>query len=77
MKDTNSVLIDLPRYEIEGDDVAWKEAETQALKATKSGKLNPVVSVKSKTKRKAEADGVDEAEKAHSKAKKVKKDKRR
>ncbi|KAK4192199.1 N-acetyltransferase 10 [Podospora australis] len=67
----------LDQYEIEDDDVAWKEAETQVAKATKSGKLNPTVSVKTKAKRKAEADGGDGGEKGHSKAKKAKKEKRR
>jgi len=44
------------RYEIEADSGAWDEAETQFLKASKGGKLNPVVSVKAKKgKRKAEA----------------------
>jgi N-acetyltransferase 10 len=42
------------RYEIEGDTPAWEDAEKQVLSATKQGKSNPVVSVKSaKQKRKA------------------------
>ncbi|KAK4166557.1 N-acetyltransferase 10 [Cladorrhinum sp. PSN259] len=67
----------LDQYEVEGDDVAWKEAEHSVLKATKGGKSNVVVSVKSKSKRKAEVDGQDDGEKAHSKSKKAKKEKRR
>jgi N-acetyltransferase 10 len=66
------------RYEIEEGAPGWADAEKQVLNATKSGKKNPVVSVKStKTKRKA---GVGETaaeiyaeemgEKAHKKSKK-------
>ena len=47
-------LLTKNRYEIEGDTPAWEEAEKQVLSATKQGKSNPVVSVKSaKQKRKA------------------------
>jgi N-acetyltransferase 10 len=66
------------RYEIEGDDAAWKDAEKRVKQAAKSGKSNPLVSVKTKAKRKAEeAEVPDEGrgEKGHGKAKKVKKDK--
>ncbi|KAF7553611.1 hypothetical protein G7Z17_g3514 [Cylindrodendrum hubeiense] len=43
----------LDQYEIEGHAPAWEEAEKQVLTATKQGKTNPVVSVKStKAKRK-------------------------
>lgn len=69
------------RYEVGGDTSAWQEAEKQALKATKGGKANPVVSVKSQTKRKAgptAADVYEEAfgEKKHKKAKKERRGKR-
>lgn len=67
------------RYEID-DDAAWDDAEKQVKQAAKSGKAKPLVSVKTKTKRKAEeADGHDEraAEKGHSKSKKAKREKRR
>ncbi|TPX09319.1 uncharacterized protein E0L32_009511 [Thyridium curvatum] len=70
----------LDQYEIEGDAPAWEEAEKQVASATKGGKANPVVSVKSsKAKRKAgqttaaevyeEAFG-DKGRKKHKKAKK-------
>jgi N-acetyltransferase 10 len=66
------------RYEIEEGAPGWADAEKQVLNATKSGKKNPAVSVKStKTKRKA---GVGETaaeiyaeemgEKAHKRPKK-------
>jgi N-acetyltransferase 10 len=66
------------RYEIEEGAPGWADAEKLVLNATKSGKKNPVVSVKStKSKRKA---GVGETaaeiyaeemgEKAHKKSKK-------
>ncbi|KAK4232017.1 hypothetical protein QBC38DRAFT_506406 [Podospora fimiseda] len=83
LKKKQRELIDslpLDQYEVEGDDVVWKEAEKSVLNATKSGKSNVVVSVKSKTKRKAEteADGRDGGDKGHSKStKKAKKEKRR
>jgi N-acetyltransferase 10 len=71
------------RYEIEEGAPGWADAEKQILNATKSGKKDPVVSVKSsKTKRKA---GVGETaaeiyaeemgEKAHKKSKKSSKKK--
>lgn len=41
------------RYEIDGDAPAWEEAEKQVRSAAKDGKVNPIVSVKSKQKRKA------------------------
>jgi N-acetyltransferase 10 len=66
------------RYEIEGDDAAWQDAEKRVQQAAKSGKSNPLVSVKTKAKRKAEeADGREEerGEKGHGKAKKAKKEK--
>ncbi|KAF4453484.1 tRNA(Met) cytidine acetyltransferase [Fusarium austroafricanum] len=57
LKKKQRELIDslpLDQYEIEGDTPAWEEAEKQVLSATKQGKSNPVVSVKSaKQKRKA------------------------
>ncbi|KAI1094311.1 DUF699-domain-containing protein [Rostrohypoxylon terebratum] len=68
----------LDQYEIEGDAPGWEEAEKQVLKATKEGRSNPVVSVKSKqSKRKAgmtAAEVYEEAfgEKKHKKAKKSK-----
>lgn len=68
------------RYEIEGDDVAWQDAEKRVQQAAKSGKSNPLVSVKSKTKRKAEdADGREErnGDKGHTKSKKAKREKKR
>ena len=69
----------LDQYEIEGDAPGWQDAEKQVLNATKQGKANPVVSVKSsKTKRKAgptAAEVYEEAfgEKTHKKHKKSKK----
>ncbi|KAK4203501.1 putative N-acetyltransferase [Triangularia verruculosa] len=63
----------LDQYEIEGDETVWKDAETQVLKAAKSGKSGTTVSVKTKAKRKAGEDGAEE--KGHSKAKKPKKEK--
>lgn len=72
--DANSIN----RYEIEGDDAAWHEAEKRVQHAAKSGKGNPVVSVKTKAKRKAEeADGHEEkgGDKGHSKSKKAKREK--
>ncbi|EOO00838.1 putative nucleolar atpase protein [Phaeoacremonium minimum UCRPA7] len=69
----------LDQYEIEGDAPGWQDAEKQVLNATKQGKANPVVSVKSsKTKRKAgqtAAEVYEEAfgEKSHKKHKKSKK----
>lgn len=65
----------LNRYEIEVDAPAWEEAEKQVLDATKSGKTSTVVSVKTKTKRKAgptAAEVYEEAfgEKSRKKAKK-------
>ncbi|KAL2260180.1 hypothetical protein VTK26DRAFT_5913 [Humicola hyalothermophila] len=71
----------LDQYEIEGDEAAWEDAEKRVREAAKSGKTNPLVSVKSKTKRKAEteADIRDESgEKGHSKGhKKAKREKKR
>ena len=66
------------RYEIEGDAPGWEEAEKQVLKATKEGRSNPIVSVKSKqSKRKAgmtAAEVYEEAfgKKKHKQAKKSK-----
>jgi len=41
------------RYEIEGDAPGWEDAERHVASATKHGKVNPVVAVKSgKAKRK-------------------------
>ncbi len=57
--------------------MAWDEAEKSVSKATKSGRLNPVVSVKSgKAKRAAEveADDVEVEEKRHKKKKKGRKE---
>lgn len=70
------------RYEIESDDEAWRDAEKRVQQATKSGKSNPLVSVKSsKTKRKAETEvdghGEGAGEKGHAKSKKAKRDKKR
>ncbi|KAH6615638.1 GNAT acetyltransferase 2-domain-containing protein [Chaetomium sp. MPI-SDFR-AT-0129] len=72
----------LDQYEVEGDNAAWEDAEKRVQQAAKSGKENPLVSVKSKSKRKAEeADGHDErasrGEKGHSKPKKAKREKQR
>jgi N-acetyltransferase 10 len=69
----------MTRYEID-DGAAWDDAEKQVKQAAKSGKAHPLVSVKTKSKRKAEeADGHDErtAEKGHSKSKKAKREKKR
>ena len=73
-----------PRYEIEGGDSEWKDAEKSVEKATKSGKGNPLVSVKTKTKRKAETEEVEVNEKSnggerggHGKSKKPKREKRK
>ncbi|OAA37681.1 hypothetical protein NOR_07058 [Metarhizium rileyi] len=68
----------LDQYAIEDDAPAWAEAEKQVRNAAKDGKTNPVVSVKSKQKRKAgqtAAEIYEEAmgEKASKKAKKGKK----
>ncbi|KAH7156203.1 GNAT acetyltransferase 2-domain-containing protein [Dactylonectria macrodidyma] len=56
LKQKQRELIDslpLDQYEIEGNAPSWEEAEKQVLNATKQGKANPVVSVKStKAKRK-------------------------
>ncbi|KAK3305790.1 GNAT acetyltransferase 2-domain-containing protein [Chaetomium strumarium] len=70
----------LDQYEIEGDDAAWQEAEKRVKQAAKTGRGAPLVSVKTKAKRKAEeADAPEEAagEKGHSKSKKAKRDKRK
>ena len=74
------VALTVLRYDIDGnDETAWEEAQRQVLKATKEGRANPVVSVKSsKTKRKAgptAAEVYEEAfgEKKNKKAKKSKK----
>ncbi|KAK0725392.1 GNAT acetyltransferase 2-domain-containing protein [Lasiosphaeris hirsuta] len=73
----------LDQYEIDGGSTQWEDAEKQVLKAAKSGKGNPLVSVKTqKAKRKASpepADKRDNAEdKKHKKPKKGKKhDKKR
>jgi N-acetyltransferase 10 len=57
LKEKQRELIDalpLERYEIEEGAPGWADAEKQVLKATKGGRKNPVVSVKSsKSKRKA------------------------
>lgn len=45
------------RYEIEGDAPAWQQAEEQVKKASKSGKSNPEVSVKSSKQKRKAADG--------------------
>lgn len=69
----------MPRYEVEGDNPAWDDAEKQVRGAAKRGQANPVVSIKSsKTKRKVGATAAEvyeEAfgEKPHKKAKKSKK----
>jgi N-acetyltransferase 10 len=68
------------RYEIEGDDTAWQEAEKRVKQAAKTGKGAPLVSVKTKAKRKAEEVAAPEeaaGEKGHSKPKKAKRDKRK
>ncbi|EAQ83266.1 hypothetical protein CHGG_09670 [Chaetomium globosum CBS 148.51] len=69
-----------PAGSIGGDKSAWEDAEKQVQKATKSGKGNPLVSVKTKVKRKAEeADGHEEkgGDRGHSKSKKAKREKKR
>jgi N-acetyltransferase 10 len=74
------VLTWTTRYEIEGDKTAWEDAEKRVQQAAKSGKSNPLVSVKTKAKRKAEeADGHEEkgGDKGHSKSKKAKREKKR
>lgn len=74
------VLTRSTRYEIEGDDAVWEDAEKRVQQAAKSGKGNPLVSVKTKTKRKAEeAEGHEEraGDKGHSKSKKAKREKKR
>ncbi|KAK2601645.1 N-acetyltransferase 10 [Conoideocrella luteorostrata] len=70
----------LEEYGIEGDAPAWVEAEKQVRNATKDGKANPVVSVKSKQKQKrkagqtaAEVYEEEMGEKSGKKAKKSKK----
>ncbi|KAK3319898.1 GNAT acetyltransferase 2-domain-containing protein [Cercophora scortea] len=73
----------LDQYEIDGGAAEWEEAEKRVLKAAKSGKANPLVSVKSqKVKRKAEPEEVPEVnddfeERRHGKSKKAKRDKRK
>ena len=73
--------VDRPtRYEVEGDDAVWEDAEKRVRQAAKSGKSNPLVSVKTKTKRKAEdADGQEErgGDKGRDKSKKAKREKKR
>lgn len=66
------------RYEVGGDDSAWRDAERQALRATKGGNVNPVVSVKSQAKRKAGPTAAEVYEEAfgEKKHKKVKKERR-
>lgn len=68
------------RYEIDENEDAWKEAEKQVLSASKKGKANPVVSVKSsKQKRKTGGQTAEEVydeafgDKKHKKHKKSKK----
>ena len=67
------------RFQIEGDAPAWQDAEEQVRKATKDGRANTVVSVKSgKQKRKAgqtAAEVYEEAfaDKTRRKAKKARK----
>lgn len=69
------------RYQIDDNDDAWKDAEKAVISATKGGKSNPVVSVKSsKQKRKAGPTAEDvynevfgEKDKKHRKSKKSKK----
>lgn len=65
-------------YAIEGDAPAWEEAEKQVRNAAKDGKANPVVSVKSKQKRKAgqTAAEVYEEEMGEKSGKKAKKSKK-
>lgn len=69
------------RYEIEGDNAAWEEAERRVQQAAKSGKSAPMVSVKTKVKRKVEeTDGHEEkggGDKGHFKSKKAKRDKKK
>lgn len=82
LKEKQRELIDalpLDQYEIEGGAPAWADAEKQVLNATKGGKKNPVVSVKSsKSKRKADETAAEiyaeeMGEKSSKKAKKSKK----
>lgn len=71
------------RYEIGGDRAEWEEAEKLVDRATKSGKANPLVSVKThKAKRKAEPEeaevnGKDHGDRGHGKSKKAKRDKKK
>ncbi|KAM7204296.1 nucleolar ATPase [Naviculisporaceae sp. PSN 640] len=73
----------LDQYEIGGDRAEWQEAEKLVDRATKSGKSNPLVSVKThKAKRKAEAEeaevnGKDHGDRGHGKSKKAKRDKKK
>ncbi|KAK0649431.1 GNAT acetyltransferase 2-domain-containing protein [Cercophora newfieldiana] len=73
----------LDQYEIEGGNAEWEEAEKRALQATKSGKANPLVSVKSqKAKRKASPEPAEKhddgyGDKEHKKSKKAKREKKR
>lgn len=69
----------MDRYEVEGDDAVWEDAEKRVRQAAKGGRSNPLVSVKTKTKRKAEeAEGREErGDKGHGKAKKAKREKKR
>ncbi|KAG5920842.1 hypothetical protein E4U42_006053 [Claviceps africana] len=68
----------LDEYAIEGDAPAWADAEKQVRSAAKDGKANPVVSVKSKQKRKAgpTAAEVYEEEMGDKSGKRVKKSKK-
>ncbi|KAI0121133.1 GNAT acetyltransferase 2-domain-containing protein [Xylariales sp. AK1849] len=69
----------LDQYEIEDSAPGWQDAEKQVLSATKRGKANPVVSVKStKTKRKEGPSAAEVYEEAFGdkKTKKAKKSKK-
>jgi N-acetyltransferase 10 len=72
------LLTRIARYAIDGDAPAWEDAEKQVRNAAKDGKANPVVSVKSKHKRKAgqTAAEVYEEEMGEKTSKKTKKSKR-
>ncbi|KAK4218425.1 nucleolar ATPase [Rhypophila decipiens] len=86
LKKKQRELIDslpLDQYEVGGAAAEWEEAEKLVEKATKSGKSNPLVSIKSqKAKRKAETEevevnGKEQGERGHGKSKKAKRDKRK
>ena len=61
---------------MDADDDAWEDAETRFAKAAKGGLKNPVVSVKVKSKRKAEVSEAPKEENGVSEKRHRKKSKR-